>query len=194
MISSELTDLAKTIPIQALCLPNWASLYWANLQAKGFLPRRSSNFESLKTGLKFGKIAQSVSFLFLLDYIQLINVYLDRSLPSFRICVESGMQIKTLPSQINARHLNVPHVLYSGGRTIVSIWRIFTDLIFRVFETAVGTSSENNSPKSFNSWAVIDFVTDKLDVDQIRDRAWMLSSCCQQIGRYFLWMQHKVIC
>jgi len=36
---------------------------------------------------------------------------------------------------------------------------------------AVGTLSESNSPKTFNSWAVIDFVANKLDMDQIRSSA-----------------------
>ena len=32
------------------------------------------------------------------------------------------------------------------------------------------------SPKSFNSWAIIDFIADKLDIDQIRDWVWKLVS------------------
>jgi hypothetical protein len=43
-----------------------------------------------------------------------------------------------------------------------------------------------SSPKTFNSWAVIDFVADKLDINQIRDGVRALSSCCQQLGEFFL--------
>jgi hypothetical protein len=49
------------------------------------------------------------------------------------------------------------------------------------------------SPKMFNSWAVIDFVADKLDMDQIRDRVRALSSCCQQLGKFFFQMHRKPI-
>jgi hypothetical protein len=51
-----------------------------------------------------------------------------------------------------------------------------------------------SSPKTFNSWAVIDFVADKLDMNQIRDRVRALSSCCQQLGKSVLRMQHKTFC
>ena len=37
----------------------------------------------------------------------------------------------------------------------------------------------------FNSWAVIDFIAEKLDMDQIRDRVRALSSCFQQLGKFF---------
>ena len=40
-------------------------------------------------------------------------------------------------------------------------------------------------PKTFNCWAVIDFVGEKLDMDQIRNRVHALSSCCQQLGKFF---------
>lgn len=48
-----------------------------------------------------------------------------------------------------------------------------------------------SSPKMFNSWAVIDFVADKLDINQIRGRVRALSSCCLQLGK-FLWMHWKL--
>ena len=41
-------------------------------------------------------------------------------------------------------------------------------------------------PKMFNSWAVIDFVGERLSVDQIKDRVRALSSCCQQLGMFFI--------
>ena len=34
-----------------------------------------------------------------------------------------------------------------------------------------------SSPKTFNSWAVIDFVGDKLDISQIKERVLALSIC-----------------
>ena len=103
------------------------------------------------------------------------------------------MQIDTQPLQVNARCLNVPRVLYGVGGSAVS----FSD-----FDMYIGYSPWSNtqnvrdggwnvvgkqlsSPKSFNSWAVIDFVADKLDMDQIRDRVRALSSCCQQLGKFF---------
>jgi hypothetical protein len=42
------------------------------------------------------------------------------------------------------------------------------------------------SPKEFNSWAVIDFVADKLDLNQIENGVRALSSCCEQLGKFFL--------
>ena len=43
-----------------------------------------------------------------------------------------------------------------------------------------------NSPKIFNTWAVIDFVADKISIDQIRDRVRALSMCCQQLGEFLI--------
>lgn len=101
------------------------------------------------------------------------------------------MQIDTHPLQVNARRLNVPRVLYGAGGTAVSFPN-FDTYIFTMITQSVRDGGWNvlgkqlSSPKTFNSWAVIDFVADKLDVNQIRDGVYALSICCQQLGKYFL--------
>jgi eukaryotic translation initiation factor 2C len=84
---------------------------------------------------------------------------------------ESGMQIDTQPLQVNARRLNVPRVIY-GGRETADVrdggWNVLRKKFI--------------SPKMFTSWAVIDFVADKLSSNQISERVHALASCCQQLG------------
>jgi eukaryotic translation initiation factor 2C len=119
-----------------------------------YLTAKVVEFAKIKPQDRFRKISQSV-----------------QAYHSSEFVAESGMQIDTNPLQINARRLNVPRVLYGVGGTANvrdGGWNV--------------VGKQLSSPKSFNSWAVIDFVGDKLDMDQIRDRVRALSSCCQQLG------------
>jgi len=109
------------------------------------------------------------------------------------IAVESGMQIDTNPLQINDRRLNVPRVLYGGvgGTAVSNIWCLTMNIHWSNTQNVRDggwnvVGKQLSTPKSFNSWAVIDFVADKLNIDQIRDRVRALSSCCQQLGEFFL--------
>jgi len=84
---------------------------------------------------------------------------------------ESGMQIDTQPLQVNARRLNVPRVIYGVGETANvrdGGWNL--------------VGKKLSSPKMFTSWAVINFVADKLTVDQMRNKLRDLGICCQQLG------------
>ena len=108
------------------------------------------------------------------------------------------MQIDTQPLQVNARRLNVPRVLYGVGGTAVSyvsILKLFTNLMTQNVRdggwNVVG--KQFSSPKTFNTWAVIDFVGDKLDISQISERVHALSICCQQLGKFFFRMNRKPI-
>jgi len=119
-----------------------------------YLTAKVVEFAKIKPQDRFRKITQSVEAYHRSEFV-----------------VESGMQIDTNPLQINARRLNVPRVLYGVGGTANvrdGGWNV--------------VGKQLSSPKTFNSWAVIDFVSDKLDMKQIEDRVRALSSCCQQLG------------
>jgi len=119
-----------------------------------YLTAKVVEFAKIKPQDRFRKIAQSAEAYHRSEFV-----------------VESGMRIDTQPLQVNARRLNVPRVLYgAGGSANVRDggWNV--------------VGKQLSSPKTFNSWAVIDFVGDKLGMDQIRDRVRALSSCCQQLG------------
>ena len=112
--------------------------------------------------------------------------------------IQTSFLIWTL--QVNARCLNVPRVLYGVGESAVSFsnfdiylgyspWWSNTQSV-QVRDRDSGWSivgKQLSSPKTFNtgSWAVINFVADTLDMDQIRDWVRALSSCCQQLGKFF---------
>jgi eukaryotic translation initiation factor 2C len=119
-----------------------------------YLTAKVVDFAKIKPQDRFRKISQSVEAYHRSEFV-----------------AESGMQIDTQPLQVNARRLNVPRVLYGVGGT-ASVrdggWNVL--------------GKQLSSPKTFNSWAVIDFVADKLDINQIRDGVRALSSCCQQLG------------
>jgi len=119
-----------------------------------YLTAKVVDFAKIKPQDRFRKISQSAEAYRRSEFV-----------------VESGMQIDTQPLQINARRLNVPRVLYGVGNSVNvrdGGWNV--------------VGKQFSSPKTFNSWAVIDFVGDKLTMDDIRDRVRALSSCCQQLG------------
>ncbi|KAF8811942.1 argonaute-like protein [Phlegmacium glaucopus] len=119
-----------------------------------YLTAKVVDFAKIKPQDRFRKITQSVEAYHRSEFV-----------------VESGMQIDTQPLQVLARRLNVPRVLYGVGGTANvrdGGWNVL--------------GKQLNSPKMFNSWAVIDFVADKLSIDDIKDRVRSLSACCQQLA------------
>lgn len=119
-----------------------------------YLTAKVVDFAKIKPQDRFKKISQSVDAYHRSEFV-----------------AESGMQIDTQPLQVAAKRLNVPRVIYSVGDSANvrdGGWNVL--------------GKKLKAPKMFNSWAVIDFVADKLSLHQIKDRVSALSSCCQQLG------------
>ena len=108
------------------------------------------------------------------------------------------MQIDRQPLQVNARRLNVPRVLYGAG-TAVSFSKFHPCQVIltspNIQDVRDGgwnvVGKKFSSPKTFASWAVIDFVTDKLSADYIGEKVRALASCCQQLGKFCLWILYR---
>jgi len=91
-----------------------------------YLTAKVVDFAKIKPQDRFRKIKQSVEAYHRSEFV-----------------VESGMQIDKEPLQVNARHLNVPRVIYGAGGTAVGFSirkkRCSLYLVFRMSEMAVGT-------------------------------------------------------
>jgi len=68
------------------------------------------------------------------------------------------MQIDTQPLQVNVMRLNVLPVIYGAGEA-ANVWDGGWNLV----------GKQLSSPKMFTSWAVINFVTEKLSGKNIKD-------------------------